>query len=51
LQQLWFGKIIFQNDGVKKVKKGVKAPSKNEIFEGIKTRFVIFGDEFVIFIK
>jgi hypothetical protein len=28
--------LIFQNDGVKKIKKGVKAPSKNENFEDLK---------------
>jgi hypothetical protein len=42
--------LIFQNDGVKKIKKGVKAPSKNEIFEGLKTRIAIFEDGFVIFL-
>jgi hypothetical protein len=42
--------LIFQNDGVKNFKKGVKAPSKNEILEGLKTRIVIFWDDFVFFL-
>ena len=34
--QLWYQKLFFQTEGVKK---GVKAPSKNEIFEDLKQDF------------